>query len=411
MTRRAGYSQPAAAHPRVCGENLVVRLRNAFAVGSSPRVRGKPHARGDRTRVRRLIPACAGKTEDSQISTPGGRAHPRACGENDPSLWIRHASTGSSPRVRGKPPWCADWRDSAGLIPARAGKTHPKTGYISSIWAHPRACGENSRTRRATCKPPDSSPRVRGKHEAAAGVVQIPRLIPARAGKTPRFSHPARAVAGSSPRVRGKPGWAPTVPGWRGLIPACAGKTDHGGHELALRRAHPRVCGENTPENGVYLEHLGSSPRVRGKRWSQRATRHGWGLIPARAGKTETREFTAIGVPAHPRACGENDAVETIPATLSGSSPRVRGKQTPDRRRLDAGRLIPARAGKTRARARTCGGGGAHPRVCGENQAVRGLHAEGMGSSPRVRGKHRRGRARLGGRRLIPACAGKTGWT
>ena len=172
-----------------------------------------------------------------------------------------------------------------------------------------------------------------------------------------------------------------------GLIPARAGKTNRAPGAPGLGSAHPRACGENLDASPGITLIQGSSPRVRGKRWSQRATRHGWGLIPARAGKTETREFTAIGVPAHPRACGENDAVETIPATLSGSSPRVRGKQTPDRRRLDAGRLIPARAGKTRARARTCGGGGlipacagktrpsaastprgwAHPRVCGEN--------------------------------------------
>ena len=286
MTRRAGYSQPAAAHPRVCGENLVVRLRNAFAVGSSPRVRGKPHARGDRTRVRRLIPACAGKTEDSQISTPGGRAHPRACGENDPSLWIRHASTGSSPRVRGKPPWCADWRDSAGLIPARAGKTHPKTGYISSIWAHPRACGENRRGVRTGGIPPGSSPRVRGKHTRKRGISRASGLIPARAGKTGR--------------------WFP--------------------HAFASR-AHPRVCGENAGRSLSTTTWSGSSPRVRGKlpqsgRWGQ-----GVRLIPACAGKTPCSSACCAYRRAHPRVCGENDARVFPTAPASGSSPRVRGKR------------------------------------------------------------------------------------
>ena len=204
MTRRAGYSQPAAAHPRVCGENLVVRLRNAFAVGSSPRVRGKPHARGDRTRVRRLIPARAGKIRRASSRGWARRAHPRACGENRRGVRTGGIPPGSSPRVRGKHVPVVLHLDGLRLIPARAGKTRGRRWSCSDPPAHPRACGEN---------PQVLPPRQGGR-----------RLIPARAGKTPRAP------------------WRPS-----------------------RRWAHPRVCGENPHVASLRWWSDGSSPRVRGK--------------------------------------------------------------------------------------------------------------------------------------------------
>ena len=241
-----------------------MRLRNAFAVGSSPRVRGKPHARGDRTRVRRLIPARAGKIRRASSRGWARRAHPRACGENRHLQHGRVVSHGSSPRVRGKRRTPRSPHPVGGLIPARAGKTAVVCGLAGFRRAHPRACGENTSQSSSTWTVSGSSPRVRGKHEAAAGVVQIPRLIPARAGKTPRFSHPARAVAGSSPRVRGKLRGRPGGRHDDGLIPACAGKTCVAGHAVRRRGAHPRVCGENRFDTDP-LADGGSSPRVRGK--------------------------------------------------------------------------------------------------------------------------------------------------
>ena len=187
MTRRAGYSQPAAAHPRVCGENLVVRLRNAFAVGSSPRVRGKPHARGDRTRVRRLIPARAGKIRRASSRGWARRAHPRACGENRHLQHGRVVSHGSSPRVRGKRRTPRSPHPVGGLIPARAGKTRPSRPPPGRSPAHPRACGENSEGALAAVTTMGSSPRVRGK-QVRHRPPRRRRLIPACAGKTWRMS-------------------------------------------------------------------------------------------------------------------------------------------------------------------------------------------------------------------------------
>ncbi len=53
--------------------------------------------------------------------------------------------------------------------------------------AHPRACGENLAVLSLLAAFVGSSPRVRGKLLALGDLAAEPRLIPARAGKTPRL--------------------------------------------------------------------------------------------------------------------------------------------------------------------------------------------------------------------------------
>ena len=93
---------------------------------------------------------------------------------------------------------------------------------------------------------------------------------------------------------------------------------------------------------------------------------------------------------------------------LIGSSPRVRGKHRRPHRDHQRGGLIPACAGKTDGRGRRCALRPAHPRVCGEN-IENTLHSlEDAGSSPRVRGKLKEEGSGVWSFWLIPACAGKT---
>ena len=91
-----------------------------------------------------------------------------------------------------------------------------------------------------------------------------------------------------------------------------------------------------------------------------------------------------------------------------GSSPRVRGKRRRGRRPCGSSGLIPACAGKTRGGHPVGVRRAAHPRVCGENPETKATAHRNAGSSPRVRGKLQSvaGQAETGG--LIPACAGKT---
>ena len=111
---------------------------------------------------------------------------------------------------------------------------------------------------------------------------------------------------------------------------------------------------------------------------------------------------------AHPRVCGENVRQDLGALGRVGSSPRVRGKHQRGRSLRHARGLIPACAGKTDRSSSSTGNRRAHPRVCGENDIALLDRDAVAGSSPRVRGKPRRRPRKRVPPGLIPACAGKT---
>ena len=146
----AGNTQPGRNlgrrrrdHPRVCGEHSAENMSANAQAGSSPRVRGTPHSyfpidahcgiipacAGNTFEGRELlehhgiIPACAGNTAQHRRRCNRARDHPRVCGEHHQAVRDGHASTGSSPRVRGTPDECTDKHSRRGIIPACAGNT------------------------------------------------------------------------------------------------------------------------------------------------------------------------------------------------------------------------------------------------------------------------------------------------
>ena len=276
--------------------------------------------------------------------------------------------------------------------------------------AHPRVCGENAEAHGDEDGPAGSSPRVRGKRlHARQGHLPL-RLIPACAGKTTfrwlgrgsRRAHPRvcgenswtmprdDSGRGSSPRVRGKPAqMRQQVPENR-LIPACAGKTQGPAEKRGQYPAHPRVCGENANIVASFRVGSGSSPRVRGKQTPPFFLVSYTRLIPACAGKTAWCWSRSVRWSAHPRVCGENFSDIARWRSPAGSSPRVRGKRPSTPGQARQARLIPACAGKTMLTLRSALAYAAHPRVCGENARLGVEPGALSGSSPRVRGKPRR---------------------
>ena len=123
-TRTGGRRwQRLRAHPRVCGENHFISQYFDYEKGSSPRMRGKHQSRRRLRSARRLIPAYAGKTQRLCSERLAKPAHPRVCGENRVNRLRLVAAVGSSPRMRGKPIDLATLTDRDRLIPAYAGKT------------------------------------------------------------------------------------------------------------------------------------------------------------------------------------------------------------------------------------------------------------------------------------------------
>ena len=273
------------------------------------------------------------------------------------------------------------------LIPAHAGKTQPSSPPRRKRAAHPRACGEND-SQRGTCRVKwGSSPRMRGKPYQLVPQARGRGLIPAHAGKTnSRFPHfydcPAHPRAcgengwsainnrrrlGSSPRMRGKLPFVTARGAFTRLIPAHAGKTPDTQNGTCAVGAHPRACGENFLSIALSCRLRGSSPRMRGKRRGSGKTVGRRRLIPAHAGKTPTRRRTCLRLWAHPRACGENHRWGEVSGDVPGSSPRMRGKRSSPRPGWRHRGLIPAHAGKTSFRVECVPGDWAHPRACGEN--------------------------------------------
>ena len=116
-------SQPLRAHPRAGGENATREYASACQLGSSPRGRGKPIATHVDMTTPRLIPARAGKTARPPRSGYCLPAHPRAGGENEGQGHCLIRRRGSSPRGRGKRSRRCRQASPRRLIPARAGKT------------------------------------------------------------------------------------------------------------------------------------------------------------------------------------------------------------------------------------------------------------------------------------------------
>ena len=231
----------------MCGENQAGASGQVLIRGSSPRVRGKRYLGPALPAARGLIPACAGKTLVEGPQRPRLRAHPRVCGENSRSMRTSGTPSGSSPRVRGK----RERHPVAGhrrrLIPACAGKIATPSPTLAAVRAHPRVCGENGSWALGSTFADGSSPRVRGKY----------------------------ALGGDRTLDRG-------------LIPACAGKIYSPALERIMSPAHPRVCGENSRRASSTAAGFGSSPRVRGKPERRPGGDGGGGLIPACAGKTRS---------------------------------------------------------------------------------------------------------------------------
>ena len=106
--------------------------------------------------------------------------------------------------------------------------------------------------------------------------------------------------------------------------------------------------------------------------------------------------------------CGEKTGVSLSDTATWGSPPRVRGKDLEFFRDIKVVRITPACAGK-RSYKRLCSAPlGDHPRVCGEKASAAVNRKQITGSPPRVRGKDWNAVSAAALERITPACAGKS---
>ena len=107
----------------MCGENDTDEELTEVVKGSPPRVRGKLAEEPELFNLRRITPACAGKTIRCREEYFAAKDHPRVCGENMGNSNMFRVSKGSPPRVRGKHRALTGSVANFGITPACAGKT------------------------------------------------------------------------------------------------------------------------------------------------------------------------------------------------------------------------------------------------------------------------------------------------
>ena len=219
--------------------------------GSPPRVWGKPAVRWSACLFVRFTPTRVGKTCLTLYPSSSAAVHPHACGENQTWAADYSVQTGSPPRVWGKLSSPTFFLFSCWFTPTRVGKTAWRAFVSLSVPVHPHACGENGGSSIVNPHRCGSPPRVWGKR-----LHWMTTLRP----------------SGSPPRV-----WGKRVDPTRLLYPVRFTPTRVG---KTQRRAH-RVC---------LLP--GSPPRV-------------WG-------KPATASSLAFCKAVHPHACGENLVWELV---------------------------------------------------------------------------------------------------
>ena len=336
------------------------------------------------------------------------RDHPRVCGEKPRFCTYLHALKGSPPRMRGKVWRYFYYRGYHRITPAYAGKRRSLTPRLRRSRDHPRVCGEKPKKRAERVEPlgitpayagkrnqprtlPGCSwdhPRVCGEKFPAAPIApNIDRITPAYAGKRMARGGSRYREQGSPPRMRGKDFFELHRLFAKRITPAYAGKSLFGAGSGQASQDHPRVCGEKTPPPRWKHSLSGSPPRMRGKEMRVISMLDTFRITPAYAGKSILQFMNGI--------------------TTKGSPPRMRGKVSKYAAKPADYRITPAYAGKSHRSSRSASTSWDHPRVCGEKVYKDIHHVAAMGSPPRMRGKGLQGHTPCCRNGITPAYAGK----
>ena len=129
-------------HPRMCGEKKSSLRRVLNSDGSPPHVRGKADGTVIGGHQRRITPACAGKSSARVTARALFWDHPRMCGEKYSLQGLPIPHRGSPPHVRGKDGHERHHHQLRRITPACAGKSFGPHKRCLFRRDHPRMCGE-----------------------------------------------------------------------------------------------------------------------------------------------------------------------------------------------------------------------------------------------------------------------------
>ena len=194
-------------------------------------------------------------------------------------------------------------------------------------------------------------------------------ITPACAGKSVQVDHKAGQVKGSPPRMRGKVELVAERGVALRITPACAGKRATTKMASSATQDHPRVCEEKRWKTAAALLMSGSPPRMRGKEIGHLIKVRLIGITPACAGKRQSNCRHRAYRWDHPRVCGEKFYVDEVLPGDTGSPPHMRGKEAVKRHSARGLGITPAYAGKSTLERAIAHNARDHPRVCGEKHS------------------------------------------
>ena len=160
---------------------------------------------------------------------------------------------------------------------------------------------------------------------------------------------------GSPPRGRGKEAGCGPQKSHARITPAWAGKRSALVWVCAKPWDHPLVGGEKTKLILLFRFRLGSPPRWRGKAEAFVRKIAAGGITPALAGKSSGCRYALTSEWDHPRVGGEKLSCPVHGHHHMGSPPRWRGKAPQRHRGVEGGRITPALAGKRLKRSHRSG--------------------------------------------------------
>ena len=147
-------------------------------------MRGKVSLIGFATRVKRITPAHAGKSNRSWSEGGLTGDHPRTCGEKTLAAVSGVPLYGSPPHMRGKASSSFNNLSTQWITPAHAGKSRTFLYFHQAYQDHPRTCGEKNPVCLHSRLNYGSPPHMKGKVSLIGFATRVKRITPAHAGKS-----------------------------------------------------------------------------------------------------------------------------------------------------------------------------------------------------------------------------------
>ena len=186
-------------------------------------------------------------------------------------------------------------------------------------------------------------------------------------GEDPFFSTMRIASSGSPPHARGRRVSVTAYICITGITPACAGKTTARFLKRGSLKDHPRMRGEDSIATLSFSRNPGSPPHARGRRTELLGDPLRRRITPACAGKTCPEGNAPPSQTDHPRMRGEDCAIKFFGIRFWGSPPHARGRHVPCLLAVVPEGITPACAGKTASFLVVSGVLKDHPRMRGED--------------------------------------------